>query len=153
MSSSNPRHTHADRTARARYCRPVHRGCILRQLPEQPARLQLDDRALLAEWKPAYRRGYAMQAALAMVGFLLGAAAWWQTGVLAFLLGALLILANWPWTLMVIKPANDRLMQTDLGAAGPGTRSLLHKWNRMHGGRTLFGTLSVIAFLFAVSAN
>ena len=120
---------------------------------EQPARLQLDDRALLAEWKPAYRRGYAMQAALAMVGFLLGAVAWWQTGVLAFLLGALLMLANWPWTLMVIKPVNDRLMQTDLAAAGPGTRSLLHKWNQLHGVRTLFGALSVIAFLFAVSAN
>ena len=47
---------------------------------EQPARLGLDDRALLAEWKPAYKHGTAMQAPLAIVGFLLGLAAWWQTG-------------------------------------------------------------------------
>src|SRR5262245_1011514 len=47
---------------------------------EQPARLGLDQRSLLAEWKPAYRRGAAMQAPLAIVGFLLGLAAWWQTG-------------------------------------------------------------------------
>jgi hypothetical protein len=43
---------------------------------EQPARLQLDDRALLTEWKPAYKHGLAMQAPLAVVGFLLGIAAW-----------------------------------------------------------------------------
>ena len=92
---------------------------------EQPARLQLDDRSLLAEWKPSYQRGFAMQASLAMLGFLLGAVAWWQTGLAAFLLGALYILAPWPWTLLVIKPVNDALMATDLAAAGPETRALL----------------------------
>ena len=52
---------------------------------EQPARLQLDDRSLLAEWKPSYQHGFVMQASLAMLGFLLGAVAWWQTGLAAFL--------------------------------------------------------------------
>jgi Domain of unknown function (DUF1772) len=61
-----------------------------------PARLGLDDRALLTLWKEAYKRGTAMQAPLAIIGFLLGLAAWWQTGHWAWLLGAAILIANWP---------------------------------------------------------
>ena len=116
---------------------------------EQPARLALDDRALLAEWKPSYKRGAAMQAPLALVGFLLGMLAWWQTSRTGFLIGALLIIAPWPWTLIVIKPTNDALLATDPDQAGPQTRSLILKWGAVHGVRTVLGTLATVAFLWA----
>src|ERR1700693_5423656 len=77
---------------------------------EQPSRLGLDDRALLTEWKPAYKRGTAMQAPLAIIGFLLGALAAWQTANWLWLLGGIVLVANWPYTLLRIKPTNDRLM-------------------------------------------
>jgi len=116
---------------------------------EQPARLSLDDRALLAEWKPSYKRGAAMQAPLALVGFLLGMLAWWQTSHAGFLIGALLILAPWPWTLIVIKPTNDALLATNPDQAGPQTRSLIQRWGVVHGVRTVLGALATAAFLWA----
>jgi len=90
---------------------------------EQPARLKLDDRSLLAQWKPAYKRGYIMQSTLAIIGFVLGAAAWWLSGILAFLLGAVLMLANWQWTLFGIMPTNRILMATELQSAGSASRA------------------------------
>lgn len=116
---------------------------------EQPARLGLDDKAMLAEWKPAYQRGAAMQASLAIAGFILGLIAWWQAGGVAFLLGALLIVANWPWTLLVIMPVNNALKATVPANAGPHTRALMVKWGSLHAVRSVLGLLATLAFVVA----
>ena len=118
---------------------------------EQPARLTLDDAALLAEWKPAYKRGYMMQATLAVLGFLLGLAAWWTTGRLGFLMGALLMVTNWPWTIFAMLPTNNALMATQLDFAGKSTRALIVKWNALHAVRTAFGASAILAFVLAFS--
>jgi anthrone oxygenase-like protein len=116
---------------------------------EQPARLTLDDRALLTEWKPAYKRGAAMQAPLALIGFVLGMLAWSRVEHPGFMIGAILIIAPWPWTLLVIKPTNDALLATDLDKAGPQTRALIVRWGAVHAVRTMLGVLATAAFWWA----
>jgi hypothetical protein len=118
---------------------------------EQTARLGLDDRALLAEWKPSYKRGFAMQATLAATGFLLGALQWWQSGDAWWLVGALLLLANWPFTLIVIMPTNKALLATPSEGAGVGSRELVVKWGRLHAARTMLGAAATLMFLWAAS--
>jgi hypothetical protein len=115
---------------------------------EQPARLKLDDRALLTEWKPSYKRGAAMQAPIALVGCLLGLIAWWQTSHGGFLIGAIAIIAPWPWTLLGIKPTNDALLATEPDQAGPQTRALVVRWGALHAVRTVLGALATAAFLW-----
>jgi hypothetical protein len=116
---------------------------------EQPARLTLDNRALLTEWKPSYKRGFAMQAPLALVGFVLGLMAWWQASHPGFLVGAIAMIAPWPWTIFGIKPANDALLTTGLDQAGPSSRALIVKWGGLHAVRTALGAIAVVAFLWA----
>ena len=118
---------------------------------EQPARLALDDRALLVEWKLAYRRGYSMQATLALMGFLLGTWAWHLTGKGVFLTGAVVLFANWPWTIFVMLPTNKELMATPVENAGTETRALLERWNYLHWVRTLLGFVSALAFFFGIA--
>ncbi|MGB9364452.1 MAG: DUF1772 domain-containing protein [Xanthobacteraceae bacterium] len=117
---------------------------------EQPARLTLDDSALLTEWKPSYQRGKAMQATLALVSTLLGLWAAYLTGDWVWVLGAALILAPWPWTLFVIMPVNKVLEATLPEQADAQTRALIEKWGKLHAGRSALGLAATLVYLWAI---
>lgn len=116
---------------------------------EHPARLTLDDSAMLAEWKPSYDRGKIMQASLAIIGCVLGILEWLVTGSVTWLLGAVALIANWPFTLMVIMPVNKELEAAPIQSAGPATRALMQRWGTLHAGRTLLGAVATGLFLWA----
>ena len=121
-------------------------------LVEQPARLGLPPGPLLAQWKPSYARGYVMQSSLAVIGGVLGVLAGWQTGGWLWVLGGVLLLTNWPYTLLVILPVNRRLNAIDPGSATEDTRSLIRRWGVLHGVRTVLGAAATVTFLVAVAA-
>ena len=117
---------------------------------EHPARMMLDHTAALAQWKPSYGRGFAMQASLALASTLLGLLAFWHTDSVAWFVGACLIFANWPYTLIVILPINKRLHAFEAG--DDESSRLITVWARLHAGRTLLGALATGAYLWALAA-
>jgi len=127
-------------------------AAIFVNVAEQPARLALDDRAALIEWQRSYNRAAPMQAGLALVAALLGFWVAWQTRDWRWLAGALLILANWPYTLLVIKPTNDSLHALKLEQADAQARQRIVSWGHLHGGRSALGVVATLMFLWALAA-
>jgi hypothetical protein len=124
-------------------------AAIYINVAEQPARLQLDNRSLLAEWKLAYKRGYMMQASLAVAGGLFGLVAFLSSLDLRWLLAAVVLLANWPYTIYVIVPTNRLLMDTPPEAATAETRRMIERWGALHAGRSVLGLVATLIYLWA----
>jgi hypothetical protein len=123
-------------------------AAIYVNVAEQPARLKLDNRALLTEWQPSYQRGAVMQASLAIISAVL---AFIFTYDWRWLVGALLILAPWPYTMFIIMPTNHVLKSTLPEQASEQTRELVLQWGRLHVGRSALGLLAVAADLWALN--
>lgn len=118
---------------------------------EHPARMLLDDRNALAQWSPSYARAFNLQGGLAVLSAIAGFAAVWLTGDWGWAVGAALMLANWPYTLLGILPLNNRLNAIAPADAGPEARTMLARWNRLHAVRTALSGLAVLSFLVTAS--
>jgi hypothetical protein len=129
-------------------------AAIYVNVAEQPARLKLEPRALLTEWKASYPRGTAMQAPLALIGTAFGVAAYAGSGDWRWLVGAALIFANWPYTMLGIMPTNRALMATEVDSADAAVqgrvRDMVQTWGRLHTVRSGLGIAAAAVFLWAM---
>ncbi|QNE32704.1 DUF1772 domain-containing protein [Sphingomonas sp. NBWT7] len=122
-------------------------------LVEHPARLQLEDRPLLAQWQPSYLKALPLQSGLAIVGGLSGFASWYMSGDWRWMIGSLVLLANWPFTLLRIMPTNKGLQAISPADAGPESRNLLIAWGKLHNVRTALGLASTVLFAWSLGAS
>jgi len=104
---------------------------------EHPARLECGTALAATEFRPSYRRATLMQASLAAVGLVAATVAWAQGRGAMVLLGGLLLGLVIPFTLLVILPTNQRLLEPHLDRASGETQHLLERWGRLHAVRSV----------------
>lgn len=118
-------------------------------LVEQPARLALDDSSMLSEWRPSDRRGFALLATLALIAAVLGLATYFQSQDVRWLVGAIIVIASWPYTFFAMVPMNNRILA--VSAREPATaRELVRTWGWLEYGHTAIGAVACASFLWAL---
>jgi hypothetical protein len=70
----------------------------------------------------------------------------WTTQNWHWIIGAVLILANVPYTLIGIMPTNHKLEAIPTSDAGLKSRALLRLWGKLHA----LGVVAIVAYLWAL---
>ena len=61
------------------------------------------------------------------------------------------MLANLPFTLIVIAPVNDALLALSAEQAGAASRALIERWGALHAVRAGLSVLATAAFALAIA--
>lgn len=125
-------------------------AAIYINLVEHPARMECGTKLAASVFGPSYRRAAAMQATLAIAATIAGIGAWFRDARIAWLVGALLIFAVVPFTLITIRPTNNRLLDPALGRKFEATRRLLQRWGRLYAVRSVLALTASVVFLLLV---
>jgi uncharacterized membrane protein len=122
-------------------------------LVEHPARVECGTALAATEFGPSYRRATRMQASLAIVACLSAFSGWWMSRELAWLLGTILIGFVVPFTLIIMMPTNQKLVDPSLDRSSETARQLLVRWARLHAVRTVCSLIAQLVFLVAAIAH
>jgi hypothetical protein len=119
-------------------------------LVEHPARMECGTTLAATVFGPSYRRAAVMQVILALAATIGGVGAWWKGAPAMWLVGALVIFAVIPFTLIAIMPTNKKLLDPALDRSSETTHRLLRTWGRLHAVRSVLGLIASLMFVCAI---
>jgi uncharacterized membrane protein len=116
---------------------------------EHPARMLCGTTVAITQFAPSYKRATVMQVSLAALGTLAAIAACLMGAPALWLAGGLLLGAVIPFTLVVILPTNNRLLDPSLDKDSKLAEQLLHRWANLHAVRSVLSLTAFLMFLFS----
>ncbi|HEU4344613.1 MAG TPA: DUF1772 domain-containing protein [Candidatus Binatia bacterium] len=118
-------------------------------LVQHPAMLEAGSDFSARFFAPMYGRAAVMQAGLAVVGCAAAITAWLMGAGRLWLAAAVLFGSVLPFTLLVIKPVNDVLLEAR-DVSTPELGALLIRWGHLHWARTVASGLAFVTCLIAI---
>jgi hypothetical protein len=120
---------------------------------EHPARLSCGAELAIREFAPSYHRATFMQVSLAVTGCVTGLWSAWAGSDSTQALGAILLGAVVPFTLVAILPTNKHLLDPTLDPRSPEAIRLLNRWGRLHAMRSILSTAAFLLFLLRLARS
>ena len=120
-------------------------GALYVSLVEHPARLLTGPPMAVAQFRTSYPRGARLQGGLAVLGALAAIGAWVSGARVGWLGAGILLGLIVPYTLIVVLPTNNRLLDPALSPDAPEARQLLRRWTAFHAVRTVVSLLAAAA--------
>lgn len=124
-------------------------AAIYINLVEHPARMSCGTEIAARQWAPSYKRATVMQVSLAVIATIAGVARGLAEGGIIWYVASALIFAVIPFTVIVVLPTNNKLLDPGRDLASRETRALLETWGRLHAVRSALSLVASVLFIAA----
>lgn len=119
--------------------------CFYISIVEHPARMVCPIPAALKQWRNSYPIAAKLQVFLLLVGSILATISYFSNGQTMWLMAALFLFINLPYTVIFLLPTNEMLYKTDEEKT---VKQLLERWGQRHFLRTCLSFVSTIIILW-----
>ena len=95
------------------FCSIFFGDCFYISIVEHPARMVCPIPYALKQWRNSYPRAAKIQVFLSLVGSILATISYFSTGQSMWLMAALFLFVNFPYTIIFLLPTNGMLYKND----------------------------------------
>jgi len=134
-------------------CGTFFGAAVYISIAQHPATMEAGIPVAEKFFPPMYKLAAPMQIASALGGTLAGLAQWFIEGGIFWLVGAVLLVLIIPYTVIVLKPINDQLLDTKSQRGPTETEYLLNQWAPRHWVRSVLSGLSFAVYIWASIAS
>ncbi len=134
-------------------CGTFFGAAVYISIAQHPASLKAGVSVAAKFFPPMYGLAAPMQIVSALGGTLGGLVQWYLTDNVLWAIGAAFLIFVIPFTLVVLKPINDQLLDSEAQRTESETEKLLNLWAPRHLVRSIASGLSFAIYLWASIAS